>query len=508
MGAGGAFGGAHGYNSGRDGERLETGLRGARDGALWGGGLAGASGVLGRAMRINNPRVQAAATGGLLGAGTAAGTYAITGDMGLTPQQRTEAALMAGALGLGVGASGAGIRRALTRNRPEENVMGRLARRSNLTVQQLDERIAAAQKTNQGRVFADILGRPAQRRGRTLAEMPGETLEIAAARMNERMANQGERIGQAISRQGRRPAMDALSERVEKASAKLLTPVMRAVTPEGRGRASQTLADLQRRPTVRGAMQAAQEMVEEDVAAGRLASTAMDDPVQMLHALKIVLQAQARDPMTLGRNSLGLIDNAQLVAASNAVSDTLEAVAPGYANAMAQLQRLIVPREIMRTVENAQRGDVVNVAGAALRNPQVRRSIAQRPYRRIGDMLRQEDELYQSARRMMPDSGSQTTPMAMDVMDQLATENVPLSLQGWLDRAARQLMAGPRESVRNQLGAALYEPVDRGLSDFSPERIAAARAWLLRDMQRRAAAGRNQIGDAASGAVGVMDQSE
>jgi hypothetical protein len=296
--------------------------------------------------------------------------------------------------------------------------------------------------------------------------------------------------------------MQVLSQRVRDASDQFLTPALRSATPEGRATADAALVQLRQRPTIQAAERIADDMIQEDLAAGRLPAEAANDPIQRLHDIKIVLQAQASDPMALSRDSLGRIDNMALVSAADEIGRVLRSAAPGYDEAMTRLQETITPREIMRFLENAQRGDVVNVAGAALRNPGVRRSLDRPGMEGVARALREENELYAQGMRMTPGFGSRTAPMAMDMADQMAMEAPRIrGPQEMLNSALDVITAGARERSRNTLGRALYEPVDSGLEGYDPARVEEVRQILQRELQRRTRGAQTAAGGGAAGGI-------
>jgi hypothetical protein len=380
--------------------------------------------------------------------------------------------------------------------------MAQLAQRADIDPESLVNRLESAQGTGQARVFADILGEAGVRRARTLAELPGRTGDIALNRMRERVRGALDRIERRISGTNTGDSLEALNQQVQLTSQRVLEPWFAQASWSQREAAENALNLLQRRGPVRDALEDADEMISELVEAGLARDTIRNNPMARLHYAKIVLQAQAKDP-NLVRNSAARIDNALLVSAADAIADAAERVSPGYRQAMNELQDVIAPREIVRALRGAQRKDTSNVAGNALSQPQVRRLVDRQGYSDLGALLREEDELYGNAIRMMPRTGSQTAGIMLDAMDQISAEQLRPDPRNLIAGALNRVMSPIREGARNRIGAALYEPIDPGLPDYNAARVDELRRGLLQYLRDRERWTRQAGASGVAGGIGA-----
>lgn len=527
--AGAAAGGAYGFNSGQTAEqRLEMAGQGGLMGFGVGAAMPALSGAVGRIGRVENPTLRTGIGAGV-GAGVggaAGGVYgALTGD----PNAALTGAAV-GALGGGGLARMAGVRmrpnsvgslggnledapRSPTNGdrRQVVQTLARLAERSLRDEAAIERAFDDAASAPRGQVAANLLGISAERRARTLADMPGETAEIARRVTGARRMGNLERIGRRISGDNERDALEVLGERVTAASQRELEPLFRQAPMASRRQAREVIAQLNAHPEFADALPIARRLIRGLMASRRnpLPAGADEDPLYLLHYTRIALQGVARDPTAL-RNSAARIDNATTIDAIETIRDELDTIIPGYRNALGTLEAEILPRSAVQAMAAVQRPERTNIAGRALANPSVQRAIRQNRAGQLETILREEDDLFERFSRMTPGTNSQTAERAFDAADQVAFEmpRVNINPMDWANRALGVVTDPFRQQRRNLLGRALYQPVDPGLDGYDPRLIAEMRAYVAQEMARRRAATRGAIQGGAGlggGAAGVSE---
>lgn len=253
---GAIFGGAYGVGSGED--NLESRLRGGAEGALWGAGAGAVFAPVARGLSV----------------ATRPARRAIGNMVRNPPGPRIADPNRVGATIVPV--AGGGGRRPPPAAPPQEpSVPGaavsgvdRIMRRENMTLDDLAQRINAADDNPQGRVLSDVLGDQGQAKTAALAQAPGQTGPVArrvaderARALPTRLVNElMDRMGvnqsptqalrslqneyRAVSAEGYRPV---LSQQIDEAAAKTrLEPILQRLPERIRAEADQVVDDLAR----------------------------------------------------------------------------------------------------------------------------------------------------------------------------------------------------------------------------------------------------------------------
>jgi hypothetical protein len=382
---------------------------------------------------------------------------------------------------------------------------GRLADRAGINASELDARIAAAQADPRGRTMAEMFGEPGIHTAATIARMPGKTREMATQQLEARNAGQARRLERDLTGQDEQSAVDFLSERTRDVAERFLQPVWRQPpTPND----AAVLDAFRRRPSVQAAEADARENMTELIARGELSPEALNDPAQVLHYIKIQIADALKSPMKPGTSAKNL-SQGNLNAAVRDISTALEQIRPGYATAMKQLQQAIGPRELAKRMASV-RGEDPNIAAALTRNPDVMRDINRLGLDNFGRAVTEESRLYRNAQRIIPSTGSQTTPLAVGMADEMAMgmQNVPTSPQNAITAALNYFAQGINENIRNERGRFLLRVIDDPANGLSPQERQAIANEMMRITRERAmqtAATRGAARGSAAGVAGMQE---
>jgi hypothetical protein len=399
--------------------------------------------------------------------------------------------------------SGAGANRARPTGDNIAQRLARLADRNRMAPDELPNRIAQMRADPRGQVIAEAFDEPGVMSAATVARMPGQTGSLATEKMIERNAGQATRLGKDLTGQTEEAATDFLAQQVRAASQQHLTPVFaQPYSIEGRRAAVQAWDALAQRGSIKGALPAARNQIKELIQRGEAPTDALNDPAYLAHYAKMQLQRQIKDP-TLIKTSAQQVDNGNLIAAAKELRAFVEQVRPGYAQAMEELQKVLIPRSIANLIENAPGVDP-NIARRLRGNPEVRRALEKQFMEPFGQALKTEDQLYRNAQRMIPATGSQSTPLGLGAIDEMAMGggSLPTSKQtaaNWLmDRVAAPI----QETRRNQYGQMLFTDVNA----LDPAQLQRIQDELRRITDLRAARSR---GAASTGrATGAASSSQ
>lgn len=488
-GAGATFGGLYGLGSGKSAEeRLTGGASGAAVGGIIGGAASPIADAIGASPLAG--RVQEA-VGDALPA------------LGRTLRGMTNPANVNRGVGMTIGpppmgsGAGAGSRSARSSGDSIARRLAQLADRNRMGADELPARIQKMQADPRGQIVAEAFGEPGIMSAATVARMPGQTGSLATEKMIERNAQQATRLGKDLTGQTAEAATDFLANKVRVTSQQYLSPVFsRPYDPVTRKGAETAWQMLSQRESIKAALPAARNQIKELIQRGEAPAGALTDPAYLAHYAKMQLQKQIKDP-SLIRTSAQQVDNGNLIAASKELRAFVEQIRPGYAQAMEELQKVIIPRSLADLIENA-RGVDPNIARQLRGNHEVRRALEREFMGTFGEALKTEDQLYRNATRMFPSSGSQTTPLALGALDEMAAGGaaLPTTKQGALAWIADRVSAPIQESRRNELGQTLFSDV----SQIDPAQLARIQAELRRITELRAARARGAA--AAGGAAG------
>jgi hypothetical protein len=485
--AGGMFGGAYGWNSAEDGQQPEQ----AVNGAIIGAGLGAATPV-------------ATAGAGMFGSAvknSALRSDTVRGALNAIDDELYRRPFSPGTVNASIGPAippRSRPGRATPRFRPPANYVERraaqLADRAGLDAGELDTRIATAQADPRGLIMAELYGQPGVDAAATLSRMPGQTGQLARTQLGDRNMGTGQRLLDDLSGQPGEDAVGVLSERVRSAAAQYLRPAFeRPVTPQQQAASVEALQRLSQRESIADALPMAQRDINELIQLGDLPPSAAQDPAYLLHYAKMALARMAKDPTTVAAGKPRL-DNMFLTRAQKDIADTLERIRPGYAQAMAELQRAIRPREVAQDIVN-MRGKQPNVAGRLLGDPEVRRQLGRPGLENFGPALRKENEMFGDASRIMPGTNSITSTAIFGAGDEMAMgmSNVPTTKEGMIGAALNYFRQGVNETKRNEFGRFLLRVVDdpdSGLSAQERQDIAAELARIHRERATQTAATR------------------
>lgn len=356
-----------------------------------------------------------------------------------------------------------------------------------------------------GRTFMDAMGRAGTKKARALYSQPGEAADLIEAQMLERARGARGRLESGVSGVRDGDALAALNDQIDDIAKAELGPWFADVNQAA---AQRVLDNLARRPSVAKALAAADDRIEEHVASGLLGAEARGSAAHRLHYARIILQNGAKDPTRL-TTSMRNMDNADLIASSNAISAGLDNAAPGYKAALDRLRSRLQPRAMVKAARVAQRTDRSNVAGNMLGNQQVRRAV-ETDLPDFGKALRTEDELFRNSSRVL--SGSDTAANVGELLSQGVAANAAPSISGAVQAAwrntfgqiGRELFGDLSEQRANELVRLMLQKVD----DPDPATQAKVRAFLtrLRDrmqqMERRSAVDARNAAEVGGGIAG------
>jgi hypothetical protein len=456
------------------GGRIASGaLLGAGGGAVAGAGFAdeGSRGM---------GAVQGAAFGAPLGAGASALAPVVGRMLAGKPKPRPGFAddVIEGAIPTGAGGappSGAAF----------DDFVRTMARGPRRTADAMEAYVEAAMADpGRGRTFMDAMGRAGVKKARQEFSKPGQAADELEAAFTERARGSRERIERQVSGVADGDPLAALNAQVDEIAKAELGPWFQRANPAA---AQNVLTNLSRRPTVASALKQADQQIEEHVAAGMIPPEAAGNAAYRLHYARIVLQDGAKDPTRLA-SSIKTMSNANLVSASNAITDALDNVTPGYRAALDRLRARMQPRAMVKAARNAQRTDRSNVAGNMLSNPSVRQAISTGGMDDLGRGLRAEDELFRNSSRVL--SGSDTASNLTELGSQMARSGPP-SIAGAVNDAWRntfgqvlnEAFGDAAEQRSNELVRMMLQRVD----DPDPATRAQVKVFLtrLRDRLRQ-----------------------
>lgn len=355
------FGGALTMGAGSAANVARGGVRGMLGQMTRGAGAgAGYGGVTGYALTQGGPEERAA--GGASGAGTGA-------VLGATLPPVVNTALGSGRLaarGFGsiwnrlptadpnvaLGAFPGGLqwrqpRQAAAQLDPAAaGAIDRLARRSRMNPDQVEEALQSARTNPQGQVTADIFGDPGVRTMRSLVQSPGETgqrsLEVARTRFREMPGRIINGLRGALNvGETRQQAMARLNGDYARVSAENYRPIFEEpLTPE---QSMQMAVDLKRQvgdfsmqqPVMRRAWQRAQQLFNLDLANGDVSGSFGANLPRMMHYLKMGLDDTVRVSMRR-QGGLGANELRGVTRLSARLRNALDEVIPGYRQAREQ----------------------------------------------------------------------------------------------------------------------------------------------------------------------------
>lgn len=385
------------------------------------GGAGGA--VAGAGFADEGNRGMGAVQGAMFGAPLGAGASAVAPALGrLFAGKRKRAGSASFADDVIEGAIPTGAGGAPPSGAAMDDFVRTMARGPRRTADDMDAYVAAAQADpGRGRTFMDAMGRAGVKTARKEFSRPGQAADELEAAFTERARGSRERIERQVSGVTDGDPLAALNAQVDDIAKAELGPWFQRASRATA--ANQTVLDnLAKRPSVARALDTADEQIEEHVAAGMLGAGAKTDPATRLHYARMVLQDGAKDPTRLA-SSMRTMTNANLVSASNAITNALDTVTPGYRGALDRLRSRMQPRSMVKAARVAQRTDRSNVAGNMLSTPSVRQAISTGGMDDLGRGLRAEDELFRNSQRVL--SGSDTASNLNEMGAQLAANNPP-----------------------------------------------------------------------------------
>lgn len=516
---GGLFGGAYGYNSGRDGERLPNAVKGAAVGtvtgaaipvALKGGAplaLGAAGGYYGYTNPGNDDPLAAAGKTAAIGVAApfalkrAAETQAGRATMNAVDDWLYRRNLVdfdprfsrANQLNMSIGVPP--IPRAVRPSRstprfgPPGNYVARraaqFADRANIDGAELDARIARAQADPRGQTMAEMFGEPGIQSTAAIARMPGRTGALATEQLEARNAGQAARLERDLTGQSEQGAVDFLNERTRDVAEQYFNPLWRQ-PPSASDEA--IFQHFLRRPEVSEAEPAARRTMQGLIARGRLAPEALNDPAQVLHYIKMEIADTAKNPLKV-KAGIRSTNNANLNAAVSDISTVLDLMRPGYGRAMQEFQDAIVPREIAKRMASV-RGENPNIAASIVRDPDLMRDIRRLGLNDFQQAITDESRLYRNAQRMIPANGSPTAPVGAHMLDEAAQggAQIPTSREGWISYGINYLRNGLSETRRNEIGQFLLREVSDPTNGLTPQERQQIINELARIQRERAAA--------------------
>lgn len=298
-------------------QTARAGVTGATAGAVYGGTTGDAPGAP-IAEQLDYAQ-QGAAFGGLLGAATPTAVNAVRGTYNalrpawsalesrlprIAPQARSGAGAFGGQM------FGGGGRPPLRAVPPPPQgpqipsaAMGtidRLANRSRMSADQVEQAFAGARANPQGQVVADLFGDPGVRTMRGIAQSPGQSGQRAADVARERFQAAPDRIlGELNRRMGvaetPQQALASLGDDYARASAEMYEPLFaQPMRPAARAAADQQLARYADDPVFRDAVVRAQNMFTRDQANGSVQGAITDNYARYLHYIKMGLDDASR----------------------------------------------------------------------------------------------------------------------------------------------------------------------------------------------------------------------
>lgn len=268
--------------------------------------------------------------------------------------------------------------------RPAAGTIDRLAMRSRLSPDQVEQRLASARASPQGQTLSDIFDDAGVRTMRALAQAPGQTGQRAAEVARERFQAAPDRILGEFSRrlgvaETPEQALASLSKMYDEASSTLYQPLWKTpISPQARTTLEERLAPYADDPVFQDARRRAELIFARDVRNGRAQGGIEDNFARWAHYMKLGLDDAAKFAGTpqggaMSTELSGIRDmRAQIIRA-------LDDAIPGYAAARAQWGSLIEAEEAL-----AAGGQLLNQNAGAVQQAMAGMTPFARYHARVG----------------------------------------------------------------------------------------------------------------------------